>query len=220
MTPDIGRRISELLQEKNGGNQSELARFVGVSPQAVQQWVAGETSPRGNNLRKVAEFLGTTLEYLLTGGISVTRRIGQEADANVSPGPDLYGRVPLVSSVQAGDWTNIVDNFQPGDAEDWLFYPKKLGPRAFALRVSGVSMEPKYQHGDIIFVDPDVPAEHGSNIVVRLDDEHQATFKQLVVEGDHKFLKPLNPDWPGPKLIQINGNATICGVAIGKWVHG
>jgi SOS-response transcriptional repressor LexA len=218
MTSDIGRRISDLLQAKNGGNQSELARFVGVTPQAVQQWIAGETSPRGNNLRKVAEFLGATLEYLLTGGITVTRNIGASADANVEPGPDLHGQVPLISSVQAGEWASIVDNFQPGDAEDWLFYPKKLGPRAFALRVSGVSMEPRYQHGDIIFVDPDVPAEHGRNVVVRLDDENQATFKQLVVEGDHRFLKPLNPDWPGPKLIQIDGNATICGVVIGKWV--
>lgn len=219
MTKDIGQRISSLLQDKNGGNQSELARYVGVTPQAVQQWVAGETSPRGNNFRKVAEFLETTIEYLLTGGITVSRKIGPISDENVSSGPDLFGRVPLISSVQAGDWSNIVDNFQPGDAEDWLFYPKKLGPKAFALRVSGISMEPKYQHGDIIFVDPDVPAEHGSNVVVRLDDENQATFKQLVVEDGRKYLRPLNPDWQ-PRMIPINGNATICGVAIGKWVHG
>lgn len=192
MTTDIGCRISERLQKKNGGNQSEMARFVGVSPQAVQQWVAGETSPRGSNLRKVCEFLGTTLEYLLTGAAPAVREFPHSSDANVEPCPDIAGRVPLISSVQAGNWSSIVDNFQPGDAEDWLFYPKKLGPRAFALRVSGVSMEPKYQNGDIIFVDPDIQAEHGRNVVVRLDDENQATFKQLVVEGDRKFLKPLN----------------------------
>lgn len=79
--------------------------------------------------------------------------------------------------------------------------------------------KPSYEDGDIVFVDPDMPAEHGKCVVVRLDDENEATFKQLIVEGNERFLRPLNPDWPGPKLIRINGNATICGVAIGKWVE-
>jgi SOS-response transcriptional repressor LexA len=79
-------------------------------------------------------------------------------------------------------------------------------------------MEPKYQDGDIIFVDPDAQAEHGKNVVVRLEDGKEATFKHLVVEGEYKFLKPLNPDWPGPKLIQVDDNATVCGIVIGKWV--
>ena len=53
-------------------------------------------------------------------------------------------------------------------------------------------------------------------VVVKLDDEQQATFKQLIIEGDQKFLKPLNPNWPEP-IIKINGDATICGVVIGKY---
>ena len=138
--------------------------------------------------------------------------------SNIEPGPPIRGLVPLISWVQAGAWCAIVDNFAPGDAEDWLPCPRNFGPYTFALRVRGVSMEPKYQDGDIIFVDPDADATHGKNVVVRLDDEHEATFKQLVVEGEQKMLRALNPDWPGPKLIPINGNATICGVVIGKWV--
>ena len=213
---EIGKRIAEARAAK-GMNQSELARALGVTPQAVQKWEAG-WAPKGARLREVAEALGTTVEYLLTGSITVVRKFSQEADANVEPGPDLRGNVPLISWVQAGNWEAVIDNFAPGDAEDWLPCPRKFGPHAFALRVRGVSMEPKYQDGDIIFVDPDAQAEHGKNIVVRLDDEHEATFKQLVMEGGQKFLRALNPDWPGPKLIPINGNATICGVVIGKWV--
>lgn len=213
---EIGKRIAEARAAK-GMNQSELARALGVTPQAVQKWEAGG-APKGARLREVAEALGTTVEYLLTGSITVVRKFSQEADANVEPGPDLRGNVPLISWVQAGNWEAVIDNFAPGDAEDWLPCPRKFGPHAFALRVRGVSMEPKYQDGDIIFVDPDAQAEHGKNIVVRLDDEHEATFKQLVMEGGQKFLRALNPDWPGPKLIPINGNATICGVVIGKWV--
>lgn len=102
----------------------------------------------------------------------------------------------------------VIDNFAPGDAEDWLPCPRKFGPHAFALRVRGISMEPRYHDGDIIFVDPDAHIEHGKYVVVLLDDEHEATFKQLVMESGQRFLRALNPDWPGPKLIPINCRST------------
>lgn len=63
----MANRLEISLQNKNGGNQSELARFVGVSPQAVQKWVSGETVPKGNNLTKAAEFLGVSPAYLQFG---------------------------------------------------------------------------------------------------------------------------------------------------------
>lgn len=133
-------------------------------------------------------------------------------DHNVEPGPDLAARpVPLISWVQAGDWCEVTGDIPPGDAEEWLVITGHSRPRAFALRVRGVSMEPRYQDGDIILVDPDRQAINGSHVVVRLDNENEATFKQLVIEGERKFLQPLNPRWPD-QLIEINGNATICGV--------
>ena len=52
-------------------------------------------------------------------------------------------------------------------------------------------------------------------VVVRLDDKREATFKKLVVEGDRRHLRALNPAWPEP-IILINGNATLCGVVILK----
>ncbi|MGL9721649.1 helix-turn-helix domain-containing protein [Symbiopectobacterium sp.] len=50
-------RIAQVLK-KNGWSQSELARQLGVSPQAVQQWVKGVSSPRGRSLKKLSEITG------------------------------------------------------------------------------------------------------------------------------------------------------------------
>lgn len=44
-------------REKLNLNQSQLAELVGVSPQAVQQWEAGATQPRGKRLNKIAQVL-------------------------------------------------------------------------------------------------------------------------------------------------------------------
>ncbi|MCL2179158.1 MAG: LexA family transcriptional regulator [Proteobacteria bacterium] len=53
----IGQRIASLLTA-TGHTQTALADFVGVAPQAISQWIAGETAPRQVNLEKVAEFFG------------------------------------------------------------------------------------------------------------------------------------------------------------------
>jgi SOS-response transcriptional repressor LexA len=89
----------------------------------------------------------------------------------------------------------------------------RCGPRTYVLRVQGHSMEPRFTEGELIFVDPDAEAHHGSFVVVRLDDAHQATFKQLVIEGGRRYLRPLNERWPDP-IIEINGHATLCGVVV------
>lgn len=136
---------------------------------------------------------------------------------NVLPGPDIQGRVPVVSWIQAGEWGEIVGGFAATDAEEWLPCPRSHGPNTFALRVQGSSMEPKFQAGDIIFVDPSAEALHGKNVVVRLENEQTATFKQLVIEDGQMFLRPLNPDWP-EKMIRVTSAATFCGVVIGKFV--
>lgn len=140
--------------------------------------------------------------------------------ANTEPSMGIIGRCPLISWVQAGDWSEIVDLFAPGDAEEWLPCPVKHSDRTFVLRVRGESMHnphgrPSFQDGDLIFVDPERHAEHGSLVVVRMSGANEATFKRLVIEGERKYLRALNPAWPEP-MIEINGHATICGVVIFK----
>jgi SOS-response transcriptional repressor LexA len=137
---------------------------------------------------------------------------------NVETGPDILGSVPLISWVQAGVWSETVDNFQPGDAEEWIPCPVKHSNKTFVLRVRGESMlnpysRPSFHDGDLIFVDPDRRAENGSLVVVRLDNGKEAVFKKLVIEGEKQYLRALNPTWPEP-VILIDENATLCGVVI------
>lgn len=73
-----------------------------------------------------------------------------------------------------------------------------------------MSMSPTFSEGDLIFVEPDLQLLNGKYVVTRLDDENEATFTQLIIEGGHKFLKAANPTPIQP----INGNCTIVGVVI------
>jgi transcriptional regulator with XRE-family HTH domain len=56
--------IIKTLRESKGLTQAQVAKEVGVSQQAVVQWEAGDTAPRGKNLLKAAEVLGTDVKTL------------------------------------------------------------------------------------------------------------------------------------------------------------
>lgn len=139
------------------------------------------------------------------------------SEHNVGPGPEIKGRIPLISWVQAGDWCEAIDNFAPGDAEDWLPCPFDHSDTAFCLRVVGLSMSPDYREGEIIAVDPHVNAVHGSDVVCRTP-EGTVTFKRLQITPDGTYLLALNPEWPN-RMIAIPGETHICGVVVGSWMR-
>jgi SOS-response transcriptional repressor LexA len=76
-------------------------------------------------------------------------------------------------------------------------------------------MEPRFYNGDFIFVDPDIVAESGKYVVVKLEDADEAMFRQLIIEGGRKYLKALNPDWP-ERIFELDDTTRICGVVVFK----
>lgn len=62
----IGERITALRKEKEI-SQTELAKRMNVSRQAVSKWEQGSSSPDTERLIQLAEILGTEVEYLATG---------------------------------------------------------------------------------------------------------------------------------------------------------
>jgi SOS-response transcriptional repressor LexA len=203
-------RLRQIMQHEYQGKQRLLAEKLERQPDYISRLFTGKKSLSGDMAREFERLLDKP-KYFLDGGI-----------ANVSPGPVNQADVPVVSWVTAGNWADVADPYGPGVAERWIPCPKRHGSRAFALVVRGISMENvggkySYSDGDIIYVDPDIQSENGSRVIVRLDDDHEATFKQLVIEGSRRYLRALNPAWPEP-IIEINGHATICGVVIGKWI--
>ena len=62
---DTVDRIFELADKKF--SQKEFALALGVKPQRISEWKRGISSSYQKYLPEIAELLGTTTEYLLTG---------------------------------------------------------------------------------------------------------------------------------------------------------
>lgn len=83
------------------------------------------------------------------------------------------------------------------------------GREAFALQVLGDSMLPEFQEGHIIIIDPDAVVENGSYVLAKHEGEY--IFRQLVIEDNHYFLKPLNEKYP---TLSISSLDAIQGVIV------
>jgi SOS-response transcriptional repressor LexA len=128
------------------------------------------------------------------------------ARQNFSFGPDIRGTVPLISWVRAGNFSEAIDNMQPGEALEWIETTVPIRSHTFALRVEGDSMEPDFPEGTLLIVEPDMEALPGDFVIAKNGDD--ATFKQLTRDGGELFLKPKNERYP----IRPLGNSTIVGV--------
>ena len=191
-----------------GVKGSELARQLGTGRASVSHWRTGQVVPSSENLLKLSKALRCNARWLASG-------VGTpEGNVELELGPDLRGKAPLISWVQAGKWKEIdMESLRQSDA---VFYQHKanVSDDSFALRVKGDSMTSfsggkSIPEGSVIIVDPNVPAEHGKVVVARLEDSDEATLKQLVIDGGAKYLKPFNNSYP---TMPINGNCTIIGV--------
>ena len=63
----------------------------------------------------------------------------------------------------------------------------------YALRVLGDSMEPEFPDGCVVIVDPGHLPRDGSYVIVEYAGD--VFFRQLVIDGERRLLKALNPKY-------------------------
>lgn len=189
-----------LAMERSGINQADLARACQVKPPSVHGWLSGKSKfLRGENLLLAASALGVNQQWLATGQGPMTQT--KTEPPNVTPATIGGRSIPVISAIQAGMWAEIVDQFQPGDADEYLLTDLELSAHAFALTIRGDSMIPDFNPGDRVIIDPEV-VPHPGDFVAAKNGEQEATFKKyrprgMDASGNMVFeLVPLNDDYP------------------------
>ncbi len=193
---ELGRVIKQLRSDK-GLTQTQLGDSIGVASGNISRYESGINAPDFDRLEPLADALG----------VSVSDLFAMAETGNVETAPEIKGTVPLISWVQAGHWNDVIDNLHPGEGER-ISTTYRVRKHTYALRVRGDSMEPKFPDGAILIVEPDENPEPGAYVIVR-HNGGEATFKQLMLDGNTRYLKPLNPRYP---IMEIRPDAVFCGV--------
>lgn len=190
---DIWRAIDTLAAE-NGLSASGLAKRAGLDattfnpskrrmPDGRARW------PSTESVAKVLDATGASLEAF------TTLVSGARALASTAPPRTASRRVPLIGFAQAGGEGFFDDGGYPvGGGWDEVSLPEIADPNAYALEISGDSMEPVFRDGDVVIVSPSAPIRRGDRVVVRTT-EGEVMAKQLTRRSARRVeLKSLNPE--------------------------
>src|SRR5688572_4314142 len=184
------RRLEQVLGFTTGElvSQAHLQRTPRDVRAMLQALVKGEgvkarsERTKGTNGVAVASSeLSTSLDDAYLSG--VLQELVDRSAGNVEH--VRTNAVPVINRVSAGypkDFTDL--SYPKGIADDYVGCPDVEDRDAFAARVHGDSMTPKYREGDIVIFSPAAGPRDGDDCFVRFADG-QTTFKRVFFEtGD------------------------------------
>jgi len=153
------------LQDKD---RNDLCRALDLPYTTVSNWLQGVRYPRIDKIEKMAQYFDVPVFCLI--------------DKNV-PRKELPAlkqrRIPLLGKVAAGVPIYADDHVEGHEFIDSKY--RNDGFEYFALRVSGHSMEPTIQDGDIVVVRQQDTVDSGQIAIVLVDGE-DATAKEVRID--------------------------------------
>ena len=164
-----------LLCSRKGLAPNAVAKELGIASGSVTNWKNGKT-PLNSTLKKIADYFGVTVDYLLSDAPSAKKRIA---------------RLPVLGNVAAGvpiDAITDVDDFEEIDIDQ---YP---AGEYVALRIKGHSMEPRLLEGDVVIVRIQNTIETGETAIVMINGD-EATCKKIKKTPDGITLISTNPTY-------------------------
>ena len=147
------------LAARSGLSPSGLAKRAGldattfnkskrVTPQGRARWPSTESIAKALTATGIS--IDAFVELINAGGGPATRA------------------VPRLGFAEAGAGGYFDDGGYPvGEGWDEIAFPAVNDEHAYALEVSGQSMEPAYRDGDVIIVSPAAPIRRGDRVVVK-----------------------------------------------------
>jgi SOS-response transcriptional repressor LexA len=199
----VHRELGEGLTEE------ELASAVGVSVRTIANILVDELPPEPAIWETFARYFRIHADFLRSGGPPHSEELF-ELTEHTHPSPlGPMRKVPLLR------WDQI-DQMVVHEQPPRLINAKAMletdvpGRRTFALQIRDDSMQPLFNEGEIVFVNPELSGEPGHYVVVESEDggPEGALLRQLKAIGGQAILHPLNrryEDLPVTKQQRVLG---------------
>lgn len=224
--------LLELIELKANGSQKDFALAVPTAPAYISQIINGTIGRNGKPAvvgtamaRKIEKSFDLPHGYMDTlqnssGGKSGAEKVQFDNNVDLSKKIELLGRrVPVISWVQAGSMTSVETVVRDTEIDEWLPPNEDCGKNGYGLKVVGNSMSPSFIPGDRIYINPDIQTfdlQTDDLVIVSCFGESEATFKKLIIEGNNKYLQPLNPNWPD-QIIKLTEDCKLVGKVVGLY---
>lgn len=176
VTPYItGARASlKAARKAKGFSPEEMARQMGYPDAGTYINIEEGRSQMGEKMiKKAAKILGLDESDLMSSEHPIDRSpdkgtFGAIPEINLPPGMTAK-YVPLLSLAQCGPNMTWTDDGYTGEG---VLAIDCKDPKAFAVKLSGDSMSPKYDPGDTAIIYPSFQPRNGDLVLARLNDDY------------------------------------------------
>lgn len=177
----IGSKIKEFRTRKNIG-QEELAEFLNTTSQTISRYELGQRKTNNDILFDLAEYFNVSINDFFP---PTTFDNGElvELDDTI--------KIPVLGTIKAGIPIEAQEEIL-----EYIEIPKRWtlgGKKFYGLKISGDSMFPKYQEGDIVIFEQNEDKElfNGKDCAVMVNG-YDATFKKVLLNENGITLIPYN----------------------------
>jgi phage repressor protein C with HTH and peptisase S24 domain len=179
----------------DGRSYKVISLAAGLGQNYVQQMVAKDQPPKIPTLEKLLAVLGPDAARRVRPDMQASEF--READVPLPRMP--LKDVPVLGTAAGGDYEKGAFQLTP-DAVDYVRRPPGLlsAKEIYALYVEGSSMIPRFEPGELIYVNPNRPVRPGDYAIIQEqvdEDTIRGFVKQFVKRsGDWIIVRQLNPE--------------------------
>lgn len=193
----------DYLRKKNGLSMEEFGNIFDKNKSTISRWIKGTRFPKIEEAEEIANYFNVPFEVLIFGAGKLSKLNSIYQKLNPPRQEKVYNFaqkqldeqenqvqessvVYIQSKLSAG--TGIVD-LDP-EYVDEIHYDGYIPKHDLAFEVSGDSMTPFFEDGEIVFVEKTPDIRSGQIIAVEINDE--AYIKKAYLEEDRLRLVSLN----------------------------
>ena len=196
---DIGKMIKELRVKKEL-SQEELASLLSVNRATIANYESGRRTLTIDKLEEILEALNTNLTDFFNSNNLETKKIKSEEQK----------RIPILSDVSAGYGKEALE-----EATHWIKLPSIIAKNAdFGTFVSGDSMEPKINDGDLLLFQNIPQLDSGMIGIFLLNDNVFCKRYHYNPITKETVLKSLNLNYK-PIIVTDEDDFRIVGKVVG-----
>lgn len=173
--------LNRLLFE-GGLKVTDLARMIKVPQPTLHRIVTGKCiNPHKDTLKPIADYFNITVSQLkgLEPLVCDPFLSHQNIISDVS-------RIPIYS------WQDVSSRVE-SKVVDTIVSGADAPAGAFATQMNDSSMEPQFPRNTILVFSPEEEYVDRNYVMVSLGENHSKVFRQILIDGEHRFLAPLNP---------------------------